>query len=42
MKPEAVHGPIKRDHGERIWTDALTALLAGLGMANTTRQKATA
>ena len=34
-------GPINRADGERIWTDALTALLAGLGMADKTRIGAT-
>jgi len=35
-------GPISRTQGERIWMDALTALLAGLGTANQTRTTATA
>jgi AcrR family transcriptional regulator len=35
-------GPIDRTRGERIWTDALTALLSGLGIANKTRTTATA
>jgi hypothetical protein len=39
-------GPIQRSEGERIWTDALTALLTGLGSmdgarTNTTNKRAT-
>jgi AcrR family transcriptional regulator len=35
-------GPIKRLDGERIWTDALTALLAGLGATTKGRKRVTA
>ena len=35
-------GPIDRAHGERIWSDALGALLAGLAAARENRTRATA
>jgi AcrR family transcriptional regulator len=35
-------GPIERAHGERIWSDALGALLAGLAAARENRTRATA
>jgi hypothetical protein len=34
-------GPIQRSEGERIWTDALTALLTGLGSVDGARTSAT-
>jgi len=34
-------GPIQRSEGERIWTDALTALLTGLGSMDAARTRAT-
>ena len=34
-------GPIQRSEGERIWTDALTALLTGLGSLDRARTRVT-